>query len=83
MEIKIKLPEYKNGIEFIWEDDFNIKTSCHNNAIHISANQSGLISLARILLTLAQNEIPAGRHVHLDSYNCLEEDSIELVIEKQ
>lgn len=37
----------------------------------ISANASGLRSLARHLLVLAQGTVPSGRHIHLDQ-DCLE-----------
>lgn len=48
----------------------------------ISANNEGLLSLARHLLTLVQNEVPIGTHIHLDEYNLLEEGSIDLIVEK-
>ena len=38
--------------------------------------------MANHLLTLAQDEIEEGAHIHLDEYNSLEEDSVELIIEK-
>lgn len=63
-----------------WEDGFTIKVVAENNQVVISANREGLLSLANILKTLADEE-PRG-HVHLDEYNSLEENSAELVIEK-
>ncbi len=48
----------------------------------LSANKAGLTSLAIQLLTLAQDNVPAGCHIHYDKFNSLEDGSIELVIQK-
>lgn len=77
----IKYDETK-GIQFEWEKGFRISTDVRNNEILIKANSAGLISLAKQLLTLAQDEVPFGDHIHLDEYNSLEEDSVDLIIEK-
>lgn len=74
----------KNGmmIELKWERGFKIKVEKNNNEVLISANKEGLISLANHLLTLSQDEITEGAHIHLDEYNSLEENSLGIVIEK-
>lgn len=74
----------KNGmmIELKWERGFKIKVEKNNNEVLISANKEGLISLANHLLTLSQDEIIEGAHIHLDEYNSLEENSLGIVIEK-
>ena len=46
----------------------------------ISGNPPGLISLARALLTLAQDDVPDGRHFDFDTYG-LVAGSIALRIE--
>jgi len=83
--IKIEIPEYnpERGFEYKWENGFAIKTRINEEVIKITANREGLISLANHLLNLAQDNIPAGYHLHFDKYNALEEDSIELIIEKE
>lgn len=48
----------------------------------ITANKPGLISLAKQLLTLAQDKVPSGYHLHFDEFNSLEEKSYELIIQK-
>ena len=80
--IKISIPEYDNGVECIWEDNFKIKTSVPFDTLTIEANREGLISLARHLLNLAQDDVPNGCHIHLDEYNSLEDGSLELIISK-
>ena len=84
MEYKIDIPDYDpaTGFIFKWEDGFEISTQFQDNAICISANTAGLISLANHLLNLAQVKRPVGGHIHLDDYNSLEAGSIELIIEK-
>ena len=81
-EIKINIPEYDDAIELIWDDNFKIKTSIPYDAITIEANREGLLSLARHLLLLAQEEVPDGSHFHLDDFNSLENNSVELIIAK-
>ena len=78
-EIKINVPEYKDALEFIWEDNFKIKVSSQSNALVLQANREGLVSLARHFLTLAQDNVPAYSHVHLDEFNSLEDGSLELI----
>jgi hypothetical protein len=84
MKIQLEVPDYsvENGMEIQWEPNFTILAHIENESVNIKANSDGLISLARILLTLAQSEIPSGYHIHLDSSNSLEDGSCELVIEK-
>lgn len=82
-EIKISIPEYNHSLQCVWEDDFRIKTSTEFNAIIIEANRDGLVSLARHLLLLAQEEVPSGSHFHFDEFNSLEDDSVELIIAKK
>ncbi|WP_310551910.1 Imm32 family immunity protein [Paenibacillus glufosinatiresistens] len=84
MEIKIKIPNYSkdNGIEFVWEDNFTILAQKNADSIIIKANKEGLHSLAKHLLTLAQNEVPVDTHLHYDDFNSLEDGSCEIIIQK-
>ncbi|RZK58814.1 MAG: hypothetical protein EOO91_07140 [Pedobacter sp.] len=82
MEIKINIPDYNGVLQSNWEDGFEIKTIFSNEEIVISANKAGLISLAKQLLTLAQDTVPTGCHFHFDEFNSLEENSKELIIQK-
>lgn len=63
-----------------WEEDSTISVSAERGEVLLSANRDGLISLAGILLTLAEEN--PGAHVHLDERNSLEEGSHELIIER-
>ena len=67
-------------MELKWDDGFSIATTINNGAITISANREGLLSLARLLQSLASE--PPGAHIHLDQYNSLEDGSVELVIDR-
>jgi len=68
-------------MQFNWEDGFTIATKIENNAIVISANAAGLRSLANHLMALADEESTQS-HFHLDEYNSLEDNSVELIVEK-
>jgi hypothetical protein len=84
MEIKLEVPPYdkETGLTYHWEDGFEIAVNQSDGEILISANKTGLISLAIQLLTLAQDNVPIGCHFHYDDYGSLEEGSKELIIQK-
>lgn len=48
----------------------------------VRANPAGLVTLARLLLTLAQDSVSYGSHVHLDFDAGLEEGSSTVVFER-
>ncbi len=84
MEIKLDVPEYNpnEGIKYHWIKGFCIDMKIDDGVVVVTANKEGLISLANHLLNLAQTEIPAGTHLHLDDTNSLEDGSPELIIQK-
>ena len=67
-------------MDITWEDGFLIGAHIQDGEVVVSANREGLVSLAGILMALAQ-EVP-GAHGHLDEYNALEDSSCELVFER-
>jgi hypothetical protein len=67
-------------MDLIWEEGFTIDVRVTDGATVIRANREGLLSLANHLKMLAEE--PAGSHVHLDPGNALEDDSIELILER-
>ena len=84
MEVKVNIPEYVGeGLRSEWEDGFEIEVKIRHDNIVILANKAGLVSLAKQLLTLAQDNDPSGFHLHYDVYNSLEEGSEKLIIEKK
>ena len=79
----IDVPEYDGrGLKFVWDENFFIEFKESYSTFVLKANKAGLMSLARILLELAQDSVPVGCHVHLDEFNALEIDSLELIISK-
>jgi hypothetical protein len=83
--ITLEIPEYSPdaGFKHTWEDDFKISVENHNGQVVIKSNREGLISLAKQLLTLSEENVPARTHLHLDEFNSLEEGSVELIIERE
>lgn len=83
MKTEIDILKYiqEEGVILNWENNFSIKV-LGGDEIIIKANCAGLFSLARHLLTLAQEGVPNGSHIHLDEYNSLEEKSAELIVER-
>ncbi|HEX8327416.1 MAG TPA: hypothetical protein VF629_07735 [Hymenobacter sp.] len=84
MTVTLNLPDYspETGLSTDWETGFSVSTSGTANCFHLSANKAGLISLATHLMALAQDDVPTGCHIHYDELNSLEDNSIELVIQK-
>ena len=84
MKVFIDIPDYskETGFLFEWEQDFKIKVEDVDGLVVISANKDGLISLARHLLNLSQDNFASGYDIHFDSYNSLEDGSKELIIQK-
>ena len=68
----------ERGMRIWWEDGFEIRAAVRGDEVTISANREGMVSLANILLDLADGQ--PGAHVHLDEYNSLEDGSCELII---
>ena len=67
-------------MEFHWVDGFEIKVTVEDGTAIISANKEGLLSLSNHLTALAEST--SRDHIHLDSYNSLEDGSAELIIER-
>jgi hypothetical protein len=84
MELKIAVPDYlpERSLRMEWEPGAIIETRIDDGATVIRANQEGLVSFARLFLTLANEQVPSGSHWHLDESNSLEEGSTELIVEK-
>jgi hypothetical protein len=85
MQKIIEFQEYvaEEGIKLSWENGYDIRCLIKDNAVIISANRQGLISLANHLVTLAQDLVPVGSHLHFDENNSLEDGSTELIISKE
>ena len=63
-----------------WESNFEIRVRMDEKTVTISANQAGLLSLAKQLTMLA--EAAPGSHIHYDEHNSLEDGSAEMILER-
>ncbi|MEV6674205.1 hypothetical protein [Streptomyces sp. NPDC051162] len=83
MDRVIDVPEYRTGegLRFAWDDDFEIQLTVSSTDVVIKANRAGLTSLARHLLTLAQEGVREGSHVHLTAEQEIESDH-DLILER-
>lgn len=84
MKVIVDIPNYDgNGLDVIWENGSNYAISVEENSVVVSANKSGLISLAKQMLYMAHNDLPTGSHIHYDSFfTHITNEDFELVIEK-
>ena len=62
-----------------WIDGSEIRVGFDGQAVVISANREGLLSLAKQFEALADEP---RAHIHYDAYNALEDGSTELIVEK-
>lgn len=85
MRLVIDIPDYDgNSLDVIWEEGSEYAITVHNNDIMISANKSGLVSLAKQMLYMAHNNLPAGSHIHYDSFFTKGSNGCtELIVEKK
>ncbi|HVK26561.1 MAG TPA: hypothetical protein VM677_34870 [Actinokineospora sp.] len=83
MEQVIIIPDYRpdEGLRFSWDEGFEIAVSAAPLEVLIKANRAGLTSLARHLLTLAQESVGDGTHVHLAADQEIESE-IDLILER-
>ena len=69
------------GLKTEWEKDFTIEVGIVNGEVLLQANRGGLITLAKHLLTLAQDGVPPGTHIHYSAGMELEPGCAELILE--
>ncbi|GAA1101537.1 Imm32 family immunity protein [Kitasatospora arboriphila] len=67
---------------FSWDDSARINVRNLGAEVVIEANAAGLRTLARHLLTLAEDGTPDGSHLHLEDSNGLEDGSVSLILER-
>lgn len=84
MDVKITVPEYDSseGLKISWVDYHQIEVQVDGEVIEIRANAEGLLTLATQFLTLAQESVPTGRHIHLNDESGLSSGSRDLDIYK-
>ena len=68
-------------MEIEWVDGFEIRVKVDHDAVVISANKEGMLSLAKQLTALAK-AMP-GQHIHYDEYNSLEDGSAEMIVVRE
>lgn len=83
MEHIVHVPDYRSGggLLLSWDENFEIAVSVSGAEVAIKANRAGLVSLARHLLTLAQDEVHEGAHIHLTADQEIESDH-DLILER-
>ena len=84
MDIKVNIIPYKEEECICLDYVTNAKIECIKNEddILVRANSEGLQFLAKLCLTLAQNDTPIGSHVHLDNFNFFSSNNINIIVEK-
>lgn len=89
VEWRIKVARFtpESGLRTDWAGDHRLRVRVLGDArsgheVVIEGNAVGLESLARNLLTLAQDGVPSGTHSHLESATVLDARSAALVLER-
>lgn len=83
MEQVVIIPDYQpgGGLHLSWDEGFEIAVSVVRSEVVIKANRAGLTSLARHLLTLAQEGVSGGAHVHLTADQEIESE-FDVILER-
>jgi hypothetical protein len=82
-KFSFKYDEYSVDTGVLDEPDEAMVVECTINdekTCTSSANREGLIALAKSLIKLADTDVPAGCHFHLDYPVWMEEGSAELIV---
>lgn len=79
---EVAVQEYDGHLHMKWEDGTTISAEVSEGTVLIRADKEGLVSLARLMLTLVDEGVPVGSHWHLDSSNAFEERSCDIIIER-
>jgi hypothetical protein len=84
MNVTVQVYEYdpSHGIQYEWDEKDFLSITIRSGTAHVLADKEGLRLLARILLTLAQDDVPAGAHVHIDDFAGAVQGSQELILER-
>lgn len=83
MNIPLEIEPYSRdrGLVTRWRPDYDLRVDVKGEVV-ISGNPEGLATLAAHLMTLAQDGVPYGSHLHYDDLNGLGEGSATLIIER-
>jgi hypothetical protein len=79
-EIPLYIPG--RGLDYHGMTSGAFEVALGSNEICINADKEGLLTLARFLINLAQDGVPAGKHVHFDPGVELTEGSVGLVVSR-
>ena len=84
MLVSLDVSEYDpvRGLTLEWDNGFSIELSASGTEVFLAGNRAGLVSLARHLLVLAQDDVPAGHHLHLTAGQEIE-SSVDLILERR
>lgn len=70
MKITLEIPDYDGQyLIFDWDKNSMVEIEIFRDIVHIKANKTGLVSLAKNMLYLALSVKPE-RHYHYDISNC-------------
>jgi hypothetical protein len=80
--IEIGTDSSERGLQLAWVEGFTLEVAVNDGEVLIRADVAGLQSLAAHLLTLADEGVPVGAHVHLEPGAELEDRSMSLIVER-
>jgi hypothetical protein len=82
--VRLEVPRYSReaGTPVEWEEGAAVWIRIDDGVPLLEGNSAGLRSLARLLLTLAEDRVPSGTHVHLAEFSGLEPGSTEMIVER-
>jgi adenine deaminase len=83
-QVTVDFPEECGQFVPQWAQEyFYLDVKVAGNEILITGDAAGLRNLAIQLLSLAENYVYPGCHVHLDSSNSIEDGPVQLVLQRK
>ena len=80
----VQVPRFDGeSLRLEWTENYRLWVRLTGDEVVIQGNAAGLETLARHLLTLAQDRVTSGSHLHLEDSNGLEQGSASLVLERE
>ena len=84
MKVSFDIPDYLDSMDIIQDENAKLNISVEEGEIYLGANKEALISLAKQMIYMSNNNLPYGSHIHLDNFFCSNwNGNYSLIIEKK
>ena len=69
MKVTIDIPNFDGeGVDVIWDKNANYEIMVEGDEVIIRANKEALMSIAKQMIYLAQDDMPPYAHIHYNAF---------------